>query len=159
MTATTLADPVRLGEWLGPRLPGSGPVQVRRHPEGHSNLTYVVSRAGTDGSGGSEWILRRPPAGPLLPTAHDVVREYHVLDLLARGDSSARAPRVVAVCEDPDVIGAPFYLMERVDGVVIREQPPDWLDGPARRDLGLDLAEALAEIHATPTEPFVAAGL
>lgn len=153
MTAADLVDPQRLEQWLGPRLPGDGPLLVERHGEGHSNLTYVVAR------GGREWILRRPPAGPLLPTAHDVVREYRVIDLLARSGAPVRVPQVVAVCEDPGVIGAPFYLMERVDGVVIRDSVPGWLDEPRRRALGLDLATALAEIHQAPTEPFVAAGL
>ncbi|MDQ1617506.1 MAG: hypothetical protein QOE19_75 [Actinomycetota bacterium] len=130
-----------------------GPVTVRRLDKGHSNLTYVVE------GGGREWILRRPPAGPLLPTAHDVAREYHVLDLLARSAATVRVPQVLAVCEDDRVIGAPFYLMERVAGVVVRDELPAWADDTVQRALGLDLADALAEIHAAPVEPFVSAGL
>src|SRR4051812_35655509 len=128
-------------------------ITVRRLAEGHSNLTYVVQASGT------ELILRRPPAGPLLPTAHDVVREYRVLDLLARSDVPVRVPRVVAVCEDDSVIGAPFYLMERAAGTVIRDELPDWLDAVSQRALGLDLAAALAEIHRVAVAPFVAASL
>jgi aminoglycoside phosphotransferase (APT) family kinase protein len=128
-------------------------VAVRRLAEGHSNLTYVVT------VGGRELILRRPPAGPLLPTAHDVVREFRVLDLLARSEAPVRAPRVVALCEDDSVLGAPFYLMERAVGTVIRDVLPGWLDTSAQRMLGLDLAAALAEIHCVPVAPFVASGL
>ncbi|MDQ1626569.1 MAG: hypothetical protein QOI54_313 [Actinomycetota bacterium] len=144
----------RLARWLGASaLPGGGDVTVRRHGEGHSNLTYVVAR------GGRDWILRRPPAGPLLPTAHDVVREYRVLDLLGRADPPVRVPRVVAVCEDTSVLGVPFYLMERVEGTVVRGALPPWLDERGQRALGLDVADALAELHRASPEPFAAAGL
>lgn len=155
-----LVDPVGLSAWAADRLPGDGPVEVERLEAGHSNLTFVVRRAGAP----TEWILRRPPRGPLLPTAHDVVREYRVLDLLARSGAGVRVPTVVAVCEDLDVIGVPFYLMERVAGVVIRVELPPWLsdddrDQPHRHALGLDLADALVELHSAPYEPFVEAGI
>jgi aminoglycoside phosphotransferase (APT) family kinase protein len=88
-----------------------------------------------------------------------VVREFRVLDLLTRAEQPVRVPRPVAVCEDPDVLGAPFYLMEQVEGVVVRDTLPGWLDEPARRALGLDLATAFAELHLVAIEPFVAAGL
>jgi aminoglycoside phosphotransferase (APT) family kinase protein len=165
MVTTALLDEAamaeRLTSWLAapasdPRsidMPDRGDVTVRRLAEGHSNLTYVVT------VGGRELILRRPPAGPLLPTAHDVVREYRVLDLLSRSDVPVRAPRVVAVCEDDGVLGAPFYLMERAVGIVIRDELPAWLDPAAQRMLGLDLATALAEIHCVSVAPFVASGL
>jgi aminoglycoside phosphotransferase (APT) family kinase protein len=144
-----LVDPERLAAWLGT----TDLVTVSRLGEGHSNLTYAVR------SGGRSWVLRRPPAGPLLPTAHDVVREYRVLDLLVRADAPVRVPRPVAVCEDPDVLGAPFYLMERVEGVVVRDAVPGWLDEPRRHALGLDLATAFAEVHRADPGPFVDAGL
>jgi aminoglycoside phosphotransferase (APT) family kinase protein len=165
MVTTELLDDAAMGErltaWFLQRapknllsgLPDRGGVTVRRLAEGHSNLTYVVT------AGEQELILRRPPAGPLLPTAHDVVREYRVLDLLARSDVAVRAPRVLAVCEDDSVLGAPFYLMERAVGVVIRDALPAWLGLSAQRALGLDLVAALAEIHCVPFEPFVASGL
>jgi aminoglycoside phosphotransferase (APT) family kinase protein len=165
MVTTELLDDAAMGErltaWLAARasdnpfagLGDQGVVTARRLAEGHSNLTYVVA------SGDRELILRRPPAGPLLPTAHDVVREYRVLDLLARSEVAVRAPRVVAVCEDGSVLGAPFYLMERAVGVVIRDELPAWLDPAGQRMLGLDLAAALAEIHCVPVAPFVASGL
>jgi len=164
MVTTELLDDAAMGErltrWLRARQPENSltgladhDVTVRRLAEGHSNLTYVV------GAGGRELILRRPSAGPLLPTAHDVVREYRVLDLLARSNVVVRAPRVLAVCEDDSVLGAPFYLMERAIGIVIRDELPAWLDPSGQRTLGLDLAAALAEIHCVPVEPFVASGL
>jgi aminoglycoside phosphotransferase (APT) family kinase protein len=146
---SALVDIGRLAAWLGT----DDTVTVARVGEGHSNLTYAVQ------AGRQRWVLRRPPAGPLLPTAHDVVREYRVLDLLTRAEQPVRAPRPIAACEDPDVLGAPFYLMEQVDGVVVRDTLPGWLDEPARRALGLDLATAFAELHRVDIEPFVAAGL
>jgi aminoglycoside phosphotransferase (APT) family kinase protein len=146
---SVLVDVARLASWLGT----DDTVSVARVGEGHSNLTYAVQ------AGRQHWVLRRPPAGPLLPTAHDVVREYRVLDLLTRAEQPVRVPRPVAVCEDPAVIGAPFYLMERVDGVVVRDTLPDWLDEPGRRALGLDLVTAFAELHRVDVGPFVASGL
>ena len=153
-----LVDPERFAAWAAPRLPGDGGIEVERLREGHSNLTFTVRRAGR------EWILRRPPRGPLLPTAHDVLREFRVLDLLAATGSAARVPRVVAACEDPAVIGVPFYLMERAHGDVIRDRLPAWLadderDPPRRRALAFDLVDALAELHATNPVPFVEAGI
>jgi aminoglycoside phosphotransferase (APT) family kinase protein len=167
MATTELLDEAamaeRLTSWLAASKPVGSPtdlpadardeVTVRRLAEGHSNLTYVVA------VGGRELILRRPPSGPLLPTAHDVVREYRVLDLLARSEVPVRAPLVVAVCEDDSVLGAPFYLMQRAVGIVIRDELPAWLDASGQRILGLDLAAALAEIHCVPVAPFVASGL
>ena len=85
--------------------------------EGHSNVTFVLS-AGV--------VLRRPPRGPLPPSAHDVLREARLLRALEA--TPVRVPRVLAVCEDPEVIGAPFYVMERVDGEVITDAIPPALD-------------------------------
>ncbi len=164
MSAPSLVDERRLVGWLRERpnlgLDRGGGVTVERLAEGHSNLTYVVTApsASVDAPPAS-WILRRPPAGPLLPTAHDVVREFRVLDLLGRSEQPVRSPRVVALCEDIEVIGAPFYLMDRVEGCVVRDEIPAWLTGPQRRALGLDLARTLAEIHLVPPEPFVATGI
>ena len=150
-------DPTALTAWARGRLAGTGPVEVSVLGEGHSNLTFLVRRAGAP----VEWVLRRPPVGPLLPTAHDVVREFQVLSLLGASASPMRVPTVVALCEDAAVIGAPFYLMERTPGTVIRDHLPDWLatDTDARHRLGLDLTDALAEIHAADWEPLVQAGI
>jgi aminoglycoside phosphotransferase (APT) family kinase protein len=148
-----LVDPEALTAYAGPRLPGDGPLTVERLAAGHSNLTFVVAR------GGHEWILRRPPQGPLLPTAHDVIREYRVMDLLGRSGCGVRVPTVTLACADPAVIGAPFYLMERVPGEVIRTSLPEWATEEARRAIGFELVDALAELHSAPVEPFVEAGI
>jgi aminoglycoside phosphotransferase (APT) family kinase protein len=148
-----LVDPERLTAYAADALPGDGPLHVERLAEGHSNLTFVVRR------GDHEWILRRPPQGPLLPTAHDVIREYRVLDLLGRSGCGVRVPTVTLACEDPEAIGAPFYLMERVDGEVIRQALPEWAREEQRHAIGYELVDALAELHAAPVEPFVDAGI
>lgn len=136
-----LVDPESLERFLDGRLPGPGRVEVERHMAGHSNETFFVSR------GRDEWVLRRPPRGAFLPTAHDVLREYRVLSALAR--TAVRAPRPVLACPDETVIGAPFYLMERVHGFVIRDElPPGFGDPATRTPIGDELVDALAELHA-----------
>ena len=89
---------------------GAGGVEVEPVGEGHSNVTYALRREGAN------VVLRRPPRGPLPPSAHDVLREARVLSALA---GRARVPAVLAVCHDDAVIGAPFYVMERVEGHVV----------------------------------------
>jgi aminoglycoside phosphotransferase (APT) family kinase protein len=129
-----------LSSYLAVHLPGDDPIEVERHAFGHSNVTFFVTR------GEARYVLRRPPGGPLPPGTHDVAREYRVLSGLA--GSGVRAPRAVLLCEDASVIGAPFYLMERVDGVVIREEMPPALDGSEdRRRIGEELVDALVELH------------
>jgi aminoglycoside phosphotransferase (APT) family kinase protein len=105
--------------------------------DGHSNVTFALSTG---------VILRRPPRGPLPPSAHDVLREARLLRALA--PTSARTPRVLAACADPGVIGAPFYLMERVAGEVITSDIPAPLDTPAgRAQIASELVDALVELH------------
>src|SRR6266540_349926 len=94
---------------------GGGELAVSPVGDGHSNVTYLIERDG------AEVVLRRPPRGPLPPSAHDVLREARVLRAL-RG--RARVPRVLAVCDDESVIGAPFYVMEHVEGVVAGSSVP-----------------------------------
>ena len=86
---------------------GSGEVEAEPVGDGHSNVTYVICRDG------GEWVLRRPPRPPLPPSAHDVLREAF---LGALEDTAVRVPQVLATCDDESVIGAPFYVMERVRG-------------------------------------------
>jgi aminoglycoside phosphotransferase (APT) family kinase protein len=120
---------------------GSGDLRVSPIGEGHSNVTYLVVRDGC------ELVLRRPPRGPLAPSAHDVLREARLLRALA--GERARVPRVLAACEDASVIGAPFYVMERIPGEVLTSTLPPALDTPAeRRRCGEELVDALVEIHA-----------
>src|SRR5687768_5707816 len=107
--------------------------------EGRSNLTFRVER------GGRAWVLRRPPMGDLPETAHDMMREHRVLAALA--DTPVRAPRPFAACPDTAVIGVPFYLMEVVDGIVIRGAPPEQFAEEERAGLGHEMIDALAELH------------
>jgi aminoglycoside phosphotransferase (APT) family kinase protein len=129
-----------LVEFLDAEGLGSGEVEVAPLGEGHSNVTYLLRRDG------AEIVLRRPPRGPLPPSAHDVLREARVLTALA---GRARVPAVLAVCEEPAVIGAPFYVMEKVDGHVVTRTIPAPLDTPDdRRRMGEELVDALVEVHA-----------
>src|SRR6202000_1665363 len=100
-----------LESWLDDAVPGlrSGPLLARVVAGGKSNLTYRV----TDGQ--TVWALRRPPLAHVLPTAHDMVREYRVI--AAPAGTPVPVAHPVALCVDPDVIGRPFYLMDFVDGV------------------------------------------
>ncbi|MFN2544879.1 MAG: phosphotransferase family protein [Actinomycetota bacterium] len=138
-----LVDPEALERWLDEQLGGPGRVAVERHQAGHSNETFFVTR------GSDRWVLRRPPRGAFLPTAHDVLREYRVLSALA--DTEVRSPTPILSCEEPAVIGVPFYLMEKVEGFVIRtELPPGFNDegsAGARAAIGEELVDALAELH------------
>jgi aminoglycoside phosphotransferase (APT) family kinase protein len=135
-----LVDPQKLSAFLDDKLAGSGQFEASRHIAGHSCETFIVGRSG------SEWVLRRPPLAVYLPTAHDVLREYRVLSALA--PTNVRSPKPALVCEDESVIGAPFYLMEKVEGAVIRTEVPAALDNMSdRRRIGFELVEALAELH------------
>ena len=137
-----------LERFLDQRDLGAGPITAAPVGEGHSNVTYLVSRDGWEG------IVRRPPRPPLPPSAHDVIREARVLRAVAR---TARVPAVLAVCDDPSVIGAPFYVMERVEGHVVTSEVPAALDAREdRRRMGEEIIDALVEIHAVD---WVAAGL
>jgi aminoglycoside phosphotransferase (APT) family kinase protein len=140
----------RLESWLRDRLsPSDLPghdrherMQVAQFPGGHSNLTYHVS------FGTTELVVRRPPFGPVAPTAHDMAREYRWL--AAVHPVFPLAPRVYALCEDPAVIGSVFYVMERRHGLVVRdEEPPGIKDRHAvRSGVSLALIDALADLHA-----------
>ncbi|HEX4806567.1 MAG TPA: phosphotransferase family protein [Conexibacter sp.] len=120
---------------------GSDPLVAEPVGEGHSNVTFLVRR------GAHEVVLRRPPRPPLPPSAHDVLREARLLRAVA--DAPVRTPRVLATCEDDGVIGAPFYVMEKVEGDVITTQVPPTLDSPQQRErIADELIDALVEVHA-----------
>jgi aminoglycoside phosphotransferase (APT) family kinase protein len=115
--------------------------EVERIDAGHSNPTFLVR------TGEGRWILRRPPRPPFAPKAHDVLREHRILDRLR--DQPVRTPTPLLACTDPAVIGAPFYLMEALDGLVLRGTSPAPLNTPQERALaGAELVDALVELHA-----------
>ena len=119
---------------------GTGPITAEPVGDGHSNVTYLVRREGR------EVVVRRPPRPPLPPSAHDVLREARLLRAIQ--GTAARVPEILAVCDDEAVIGAPFYVMERIRGEVITKEVPAALDTPAeRRRIGEQLIDALVEIH------------
>ncbi len=113
---------------------------------GKSNLTYVVSSAAGD------VVLRRPPLAAVLPTAHDMVREHRVLSALAGTD--VPVPATYHLCTDTSVVGAPFYVMERVNGLIVRgDLPPGYADSPAERSAITDaLVATLVAIHRVPVD-------
>ena len=117
-------------------------LELEQFPGGHSNLTYLI-RYGKD-----EFVLRRPPLGPVAPTAHNMPREHHLLSVIH--PHFPLAPRPLLLCEDLDVIGAPFYLMERRQGLIVRQSLPAPLDEDlcARRRLSEAVVDTLAELHA-----------
>jgi aminoglycoside phosphotransferase (APT) family kinase protein len=130
-------DPLR--EFLtGAGLAAPGDLAASPIGDGHSNVTFELSTG---------VVLRRPPRGPLPPSAHDVLREARLLTALE--PSPVRTPRVLATCPDPEVIGAPFYVMERVPGEVITDTIPAALDDPAEHEqIAAELIDALVELHA-----------
>jgi aminoglycoside phosphotransferase (APT) family kinase protein len=115
-------------------------IQITQFPGGHSNLTYLVT------IGDRELVLRRPPFGNTVKTAHDMGREVRMLTRL--GPHYEKAPRVVASTEDESILGAPFYLMERVRGVVIRRKMPEGTTPEKTRAISELVVDGLAELHA-----------
>ena len=135
-------DLAALERWLDAEQPGlrTGPLDGEVIAGGKSNLTYRV----TDGS--STWALRRPPLAHVLPTAHDMVREYRVIKALDGTDVPVAHP--VALCEDASVLGAPFYLMAFVDGVVLdRPGTIGTLDADTARTTCELLMDTLVTLH------------
>lgn len=133
-----------LAAYLRGKLPGSDrPLVVRQFGGGHANLTYLLRY------GEQEYVLRRPPLGPVAATAHDMGREYRVLSVLYRAYSLA--PRAYDYCDDVAVIGAPFFVMERRRGEVVRRAIPPQFGGGndpvANRRISEALVDALADLH------------
>lgn len=140
-------DEARLEAWLRPRLadalPGvDGRLEIFQFPNGAANLTYLLRL------GGHELVLRRPPMGELAPGAHDMKREYRVLSRLWLHFD--RAPRAYLFCDDPAVLGADFFVMERRRGEVVRTAIPASMRG--HRDVGrrvsFAVVDAMADLHA-----------
>ncbi|MET7461187.1 phosphotransferase family protein [Nonomuraea sp. NPDC005501] len=135
-------DLPRLSAWMADHVPDTGePLSVSLISGGRSNLTYLVE--GRD----RRVVLRRPPLGHVLPTAHDMRREWRVISALA--PTPVPVPEPVAFCADEDVIGAPFYLMGHVEGAAVRTKEELGEPEPEHaRRLSERLAEVLAAIHA-----------
>lgn len=135
-----LVDTEALASYLERELGPAEEFAVERHAEGHSNETLFVTW------GDQELVIRRPPPGATADTAHDVLREYRVMDALQ--DTPVPLPETVLACEDHDVIGSDFYVMERVEGDVLREGEPDRFADPGSRErIGEELVDGLAAIH------------
>ncbi|MDX1691300.1 MAG: phosphotransferase family protein [Acidimicrobiia bacterium] len=137
-------DEDRVAAYLHEHLPdvvGGAEIEFRQFPGGKANLTYLAR------AGDTELVLRRPPLGETAPGAHDMHREHTVLSVLHR--AYPEAPRAYLYCEDPSVMGKPFFVMERRTGHVIREEWPDDLpDTPGwRRELAGSVVDALADLH------------
>ncbi len=143
-------DLAKLADFVDRELGSHGAVSLEQFPGGHSNLTYLVHH------GDREYVLRRPPVGSKVKSAHDMGREVAVLSKLA--PVYARAPRVFAYEPTGELLGAPFYLMERRRGVILRKDLPAELaaDHAAIRRVCELLVDALVELHAVD---YIAAGL
>ena len=144
-------DLPKLEAYLHERFPGlAGPLSVSQYPSGHSNLTYAVRL------GERDFVLRRPPFGSKVKSAHDMGREFRVLSKLHA--AYAPAPEVLDFCEDLDVLGAPFYLMQPIRGVILRSRMPQGLAFPPATAEGLSKAfvDNLVRLHAVD---YTAAGL
>ncbi|MEZ7004680.1 phosphotransferase family protein [Streptomyces sp. AD55] len=136
-------DPGRLRDLLDRERPGlaGGPLTARLIEGGRSNLTYLV------GDGTARWVVRRPPLGHVLATAHDMAREHRVISALH--PTEVPVPRPVLFCEDEEVLGAPFYVMEFVEGTPYRTADQLAPLGPERtRDTVLNLVDTLVALHA-----------
>lgn len=142
----------KLAAELGDRFDSTAPMTVEQFPGGHSNLTYLLR------FGHQEFVMRRPPFGPVPPRAHDMARECRILAALH--PVFPLAPQPYVLCEDADVIGATFYIMERRHGLVVRyDEPPELADQPtARRRVSQAMVGALAALHSVDiNQPALAA--
>jgi len=169
---------------LAEAVSGIGLLEVQQFKKGYSNLTYLVrAKLAADSAAdlaadsaadaaddaavnaavdlaadarSREWVLRRPPFGSSVKTAHDMGREYRVLSALQA--VYPKVPRVLAYCEDPGVLGAPFYVMEKVEGVILRPNMPEAMhpSPETMHNIAYALVDSLAELHAVDTR---AAGL
>jgi len=157
MTPSAELSPVRSGEELNVAAlqhyletqnivaAETGTLEVKQFPGGHSNLTYLITFRGR------EFVLRRPPVGPVAPTAHDMPREFRLLSAI--NPHFPLAPKPVLLCEDPSICGVPFYLMERRRGMILRSNVPAQFDDLSlRRALSENVVDTLATLHAVDIE-------
>ncbi len=135
-------DPVAVGDWLRARIDGLElPLQIRQFPGGASNLTYLLQFANR------ELVLRRPPFGHKAKSAHDMGREYRVMEGLRA--VYPYVPRMLAFCDDEDVIGSEFYVMERLNGLILRTNLPEGLSftPDQARALCENMIQRLVDLH------------
>lgn len=135
--------------WLEREVPGllSGPLTASLVAGGRSNLTYALDHGSAAAGSRGRWVLRRPPLGHVLATAHDMAREHTVISALA--GTAVPVPQAVALCTDPEVTGAPFYVMELVEGLVLRSRDDvAGLDTGQRSQVALAMMDVLADLHA-----------
>lgn len=140
-----------LSAWAAEHAPSVGAVrEVEKFPGGFSNLTYEIA------ADGGTFVVRRPPRGVGPGVAHDMAREYRILQVLAaRG---VAAPKPVALCEDLGVVGAPFYIMERVQGVILRGVPEPVPAAEVMRGLSESFVRTLVSVHSIGADdPAIAA--
>ncbi len=147
-------DEPRVGAWLAEHVAGARPpFRYRLITGGRSNLTFAVADAE-----GERFVLRRPPVGPILATAHDVAREYRLVAAL--GPTPVPVPQALAVCEDPSVNGAPFAVTGFVHGIVMdTPELARTVEEARRREIAFHLIDVLAELHAVDLEAVGLAGL
>ncbi|HEY3740900.1 MAG TPA: phosphotransferase family protein [Bryobacteraceae bacterium] len=111
-------DRARLAAYLEGKIDGAADgIEIEQFPGGHSNLTYCLR------TGGKEYVLRRAPLGPVAPKAHDMAREARILEAVS--PFFPQAPKPYLVCEDPTILGAVFFLMERRRGIILRHGVPE----------------------------------
>ena len=146
-TAPDGIDAAGVSAWFAEHVPGAElPLSFQLIAGGHSNLTFSV----TDDRG-ERWVLRRPPLGQVLATAHDMAREHRIISAL--GPTEVPVPPTVGLCTDESVNGAPFYVMEFVDGRVVRgEQDAAALTPEQRRRAGESLVDVMAAIHSVDVD-------
>jgi len=154
MTTSTDSAAVRAGEeldqtaldgYLRAHLTGidaGTPIEIEQFPGGHSNLTYLIRCRE------QEFVLRRPPVGPVAPTAHDMPREYKLLSVI--NPHFPLAPKPVLLCQDASVIGVPFYLMERRRGFIVRFKVPEQIGEnlKLRKHISESVVDTLVALHA-----------
>ena len=131
----------KLSDYLKTALPQfAGELTVEQFPSGFSNLTYLLRL------GDNQLVLRRPPFGANIKSAHDMSREYRILSHL--DGHYSKIPSPLHYCEDEDILGAPFYMMERVEGVILRSKPDSVVPEPlVMNGIARSLASTLAELH------------
>ena len=140
-----IVDEQSLTAYLEDQLGTVNKYTIEHHQEGHSNETLFVTW------GDRELVIRRPPPGEVAESAHDVLREYRVIDALQ--DTNVRVPTTVLACDDHSVLGSDFYVMELIAGDVLRDDEPERFATPEYRyRIGTELVDALAEIHAVDYE-------